>query len=201
MRKGVDLLSMLQGGNYARASQQAIQANNIELRLEAAETEIYSQDLRLSSQEQRRYWRTARINQLLVRTANIANLAVTNAKINDASIDKLTAGTLTVEAAFGTGGVIKSGQTAYDTGTGFWIEHNTGTPRFSIGNSAANKLIWDGITLAVTGTITTTAGTIGGWTIDSTSIRNSASTVMLRGAGNLAFGTNFPYGWYWTLYR
>ena len=41
-------------------------------------------------------------------------------------------------------------------------------------------------------TLSVEAGTIGGWTIDSTSIRNAASTVMLRGAANLAFGATPP---------
>lgn len=36
------------------------------------------------------------------------------------------------------------------------------------------------------------AGSIAGWSITSTDIRNSAATVMLRGAGNLAFGTVPP---------
>lgn len=36
------------------------------------------------------------------------------------------------------------------------------------------------------------AGSISGWSITSTDIRNSGATVMLRGAGNLAFGTVPP---------
>ena len=32
---------------------------------------------------------------------------------------------------------IGAGQTAYDTGIGWWLEYNAGTPRFSIGNPAA----------------------------------------------------------------
>ena len=81
MRKGLDILSMVQGGNYARAYQQAMKSNQVDLRLEAVETEVYAQDLRLSAQEQRRYWRAARIGQLQVQSANIADLSVTTAKI------------------------------------------------------------------------------------------------------------------------
>lgn len=50
-----------------------------------------------------------------------------------------------------TGGSLSSGQTAYDTGTGYWLEYNAGTPRFSIGNSAANKMLWTGTALQVVG--------------------------------------------------
>lgn len=53
---------------------------------------------------------------------------------------------------------------------------------------------WDAATdtLTVIGTVTATAGAIGGWSITSTDIRNTAANVMLRGAGNLAFGTTPP---------
>ena len=40
--------------------------------------------------------------------------------------------------------------------------------------------------------LTAITGTIGGWDITSVDIRNSAATVMLRGAGNLAFGSTPP---------
>jgi len=49
-------------------------------------------------------------------------------------------GTLNVSTA----GVIKSGQTAYDTGTGYWIDYNGGSPRLSLGAASGNKLTWDG---------------------------------------------------------
>lgn len=42
------------------------------------------------------------------------------------------------------------------------------------------------------GVITATSGLIGGWSLTSTDIRNSGATVMLRGAGNLAFGSTPP---------
>lgn len=51
----------------------------------------------------------------------------------------------------GSGYFIRSGQTAYDTGTGFWLGNDAGTPKFSIGNSASNKLTWDGTELTIDG--------------------------------------------------
>jgi len=71
-------------------------------------------------------------------------------------------GTLNVS----TSGVIKSGATGYNSGTGWWLEYNAGTPRIFVGNSSGNKLLWDGSTLSITGTVTATGGSLGSLTID-----------------------------------
>lgn len=63
---------------------------------------------------------------------------------------------------------LRSGQTAYDTGTGFWLGSTGGTPKFSIGNSAGNKMTWDGATLSLSGTLSAPTGTLGALTIAST---------------------------------
>lgn len=88
----------------------------------------------------------------------------------------------------GVGGSLSSGQSAYDSGTGFWLERNSGTPRFSIGNSAGNKMTWNGTTLAVTGTVTADAGAIGGWTLSSTTL--SGTNISLVNTGNITAGTS-----------
>ena len=50
----------------------------------------------------------------------------------------------------GSSGTLKSGMTAYNVGTGWWIGDVSGTPKFSIGNSASTKtLTWDGTNLSV----------------------------------------------------
>jgi hypothetical protein len=67
-----------------------------------------------------------------------------------------TSGNFTGSVSVGTNGDIRSGQTAYDTGTGFFLGSPGGNPRFSIGNSAGNKMTWDGTTLNIVGTITGT---------------------------------------------
>ena len=59
-------------------------------------------------------------------------------------------------------GHIKSGQSAYNTGTGWWLGDVSGTPCLSIGNSGGSKLTWNGSTLDVTGVIKATSGYIGG---------------------------------------
>lgn len=48
---------------------------------------------------------------------------------------------------------ISEGQDGYDDGTGFWLGIDNGTPKFSIGNSAGNKLTWDGAALSISGSI------------------------------------------------
>jgi hypothetical protein len=46
------------------------------------------------------------------------------------------------------GAALRSGQTSFNTGTGFWLGNDSGTPKFSIGNVSANKyLTWDGTNL------------------------------------------------------
>lgn len=57
---------------------------------------------------------------------------------------------ITGDIVLGSGNFLRSGQTAYDTGTGFWIGNDGGTPKFSIGNSAGASMTWDGTTLTIT---------------------------------------------------
>lgn len=57
---------------------------------------------------------------------------------------------------------IGAGQTAYNTGVGWWMEYNAGTPRMSIGNPAGNYMIWDGSALTVAGAISALSGSIAG---------------------------------------
>lgn len=61
-----------------------------------------------------------------------------------------------------TGGSIYSGQTAWNTGTGFWLESNSGTPRLSIGNSGGGRLTWDGTNLNISGSISASSGYFSG---------------------------------------
>ena len=58
-----------------------------------------------------------------------------------------TFGAVTVASS----GSISGGQTAYDSGTGFWLGDVSGTKKFSIGNASGNKLTWDGTFLNISG--------------------------------------------------
>lgn len=75
--------------------------------------------------------------------------------IGDAAGSKVTwdGETLSIigDMVLGSDNFLRSGQTDYDTGTGFWIGNDGGTPKFSIGNSAGDKLTWNGSVLELVG--------------------------------------------------
>ena len=50
----------------------------------------------------------------------------------------------------GTTGHVRGGQTAYNTGTGFFLGYESAAYKFSIGNPASEYLTWDGTNLEVT---------------------------------------------------
>ena len=72
---------------------------------------------------------------------------------NDLSInfDNTTTGGITMS----TKGYIKAGQTAYNTGTGFFLGYSTDAVKFSLGTSTQG-ITWDGTTLTVKGTVNVT---------------------------------------------
>ena len=112
---------------------------------------------------------------------NVSSLEAVNSKTGALSVTgAITMGT--------TGASFSAGQSAYDTGTpGWWLEWNAGTPRFSLGNPSGQKLLWNGTTLAITGSVTATTGTIGGWIIGATDLTESGGggTVGLASSGSV----------------
>jgi predicted phage tail protein len=103
---------------------------------------------------------TVGVNQFQWQIDGIADYSTgtttwTNPYLSVFKVDTLAAftvntGALTVNNTLtvGTGGVIKSGMTNFATGTGYWLDYNSGTPRFSIGTGSAGTmttgLSWDG---------------------------------------------------------
>ena len=86
-----------------------------------------------------------------------------------------TLGALTVN----TGGNIKSGQTAYNTGTGFYIGTDSGVAKFSIGNSTAGQpsMLWDGTNLNInTATFDAFSASISGGTMTAAGSRTVTVT-------------------------
>lgn len=69
------------------------------------------------------------------------------------SFDTSGNGSLTGDLAIGTSGSLRSGATAYDTATGYWLDYNGGTPRFRIGTTTGaatpSYLRWTGTALEV----------------------------------------------------
>lgn len=77
------------------------------------------------------------------------------------------------------GGALRSGQTAYNTGTGFWIGTTVGnTAQLSLGNPSGRYLTWDGTTLTVNGYSVATGGTFGGDGSDGALALTSGTTTI-----------------------
>lgn len=72
-------------------------------------------------------------------------LGTTNKLVADPSGNLNLVGDLVM----GTGGVIRSGATAFNTGTGYWLAHNAGSPQFRIGNPSGDRLSWNGTNLTL----------------------------------------------------
>ena len=108
---------------------------------------------------------------------NVSNLESVNTKTGSLSVT----GGITLTNA----GTISAGMSSYNTGVGYWIDNAAGTPRFSLGNSGGSNIRWDGTTLSVTGTITATAGAIGGFTIGSTDLQGSGGVIGLASSGSI----------------
>lgn len=81
-----------------------------------------------------------------------------------------------------TGGHVRMGQTAFDTGTGFWLGDDGGTPKFSLG-SATKGLVWNGTNLTVRGDIVGTANIQLG-AVNTLRIGDNAVTVPLTYTDN-----------------
>lgn len=97
----------------------------------------------------------AKITAGFLDAARIEASSITADKITVNSLAALsfTTGALTVSDALtlNTTGHIKGGQTAFNTGTGFFLGYSDTTYKFSVGNSTSN-LTWDGTSLSVQGT-------------------------------------------------
>jgi|APSaa5957512622_1039677.scaffolds.fasta_scaffold02537_7 hypothetical protein len=77
-------------------------------------------------------------------------IGTTYIRTSESEIILSNAGTITL----GTTGHIKGGQTAYNTGSGFFLGHSSGNYKFSIGDPDTNNLTWDGTDLTLVGDVT-----------------------------------------------
>ena len=90
-------------------------------------------------------------------TANAAASAANSAAKTDGTVGGWTLNSTSLTG--GSGVHIKSGQTAYNSGTGFYLGNDSGTPKFSIGNAGTNAITWDGSTMTIRGTLQLASGT------------------------------------------
>lgn len=83
------------------------------------------------------------------------------------------------------GGFIRSGQTAYHTGTGFYLGNDGGTPKFSIGDPSGKYLTWDGSDLTVNGYVANSKGVFGGDGADGALSISSGTTNIDLGSASV----------------
>jgi len=113
--------------------------------------------------------------QLQIDSILARHIAVDTLSAISADMGTLTAGNITFDSA----GFLRGGATAYNTGTGFWAGYDIAAYKMFIGAAAGNKLLWDGTTLAVVGSITATTGAIGGFDIGADYIRDVSNSMGL----------------------
>jgi len=87
-------------------------------------------------------------SRIAAASIDATKLSVSNLAAITADMGAITAGTLTLN----TSGHVKGGQTAYDTGTGFFLGYSGAAYKLSIG-SATRGLLWNGSDLVVRGDI------------------------------------------------
>lgn len=135
------------------------------------------------------------INGIIVGAGNIIDGAVTAAKISVSNLEAVSA--YMGNVAISTSGSLRSGQTAYNTGTGFWLGISGGVPKFSIGNPAGSSMQWDGVNLIVNGaTLDTYSASVGGGDL-AVSVANGKRTYGSRTV--TAVGGAPPYSYIWAI--
>ncbi len=117
-------------------------------------------------------WKFTRDGANLVANSIAADrLAVSQLSAISANMGALTSGSLTLDAA----GFVRGGQTAFNTGNGFWVGYSGGAYKLSIGNSSQG-LTWDGSTLSLSGTIVGMANLQSAVTSSISSAQTTANT-------------------------
>ena len=101
-------------------------------------------------------------------------------KVRNVQVTRMAAGELIVDGSI----TAEKITTENIVGTNGWINLRSGT--FNYGNG---KLVWDGSNLSVSGKITATTGTIGGFTIGSSYLANG-TTSLGNGSSSVFVGTN-----------
>ena len=123
-------------------------------------------------------------------TDDLQDGSVTNVKIDTLSAAKINTGELNLGQESGM--AVRQTKTGYtSTATGFWLGNDGGTPKFNIGSST-NYLKFDGSGLDIAGQISATTGSIGGFTVGTTSLTAGSGTskISLSTADGIHLGAN-----------
>lgn len=90
---------------------------------------------------------TITTTQIAAGTIVASDIAANTITANELSTSITYAGAIVIDTA----GLIRSGQTAFRTGTGWWIGNDGGTPKLSIGvGTTGSEMFWDGTNLQAT---------------------------------------------------
>jgi len=116
------------------------------------------------------YLSSLRVGTLSAITTNTGNLNVS---------DKITVST--------TGNIV-GGQTAFDTGNGFFLGYSGSDYKFSMGSQTGSKLTWDGSTLNIQGDIKSNNAQVGNTTSAGYWLQQSTGDAHF--AGNVYIGSN-----------
>lgn len=118
-------------------------------------------------------------NEIQAATITAAKLTVSQLSAIAADLGAITAGSIVLPS----GGFIRSGQTAFNTGTGFYIGNDSGTPKLSIGNPSGRYLTWDGTNFTINGYVQNSIGAFGGDGSDGAlSVSSGTTNVDLAGS-------------------
>ena len=83
------------------------------------------------------------------------------------------------------GAIYTSGKPAYgNANAGIWLGYDAGAYKMDIGSSS-QYLRWNGTALSMSGSITATTGSIGGWTIGATDLQGDSGTMGLATSGSV----------------
>lgn len=111
-------------------------------------------------------------------------LQVASANITSVNADTITTGTLNVDRLAANSLTVDKFTTDNMVGTNGWINFHKGTFNYGNGN-----LVWDGTELSVNGTITATAGDIGGCSIVNGVLQIDSANILSINADTIKSGT------------
>lgn len=116
----------------------------------------------------------------------------------DASALTVKGSIFTGDITVNTTGNIRGGQTAYDTGTGFWIGYDAGAYKFSFGNASGSKITWNGTTLTINGTVAALVMATGGSIRQGQTAYNTGTGFWLGDSSGAKLSIGNPSGNYIT---
>lgn len=111
-------------------------------------------------------------------------LQVASANITSVNADTITTGTLNVDRLAANSLTVDKFTTENIVGTNGWINFHKGTFNYGNGN-----LVWDGAELSVNGTVTATAGDIGGCSIVDGVLKIDSANILSINADTIKSGT------------